>query len=126
MGVQAVRERIKNIYHEIAGLLHASARQLAGRKPWAMAFIDERFEPSGSGVSLGRCRVQLKDGTWLTDIDPPRGSAVLSLEAFDLRTAELPEKERWYGVLVTVYPDGRCEVAFDYDPDCLSKMPTKT
>lgn len=70
--------------------------------------------------------MQLADGSWLTNISPPRGSATLSFEAFDLRTAELPEKDWWYGVLVTVYPDGRCEVKFDYDPDCLSKMPTTT
>ena len=62
----------------------------------------------------------LADGQTLTELDVARGVAPPLTGAYDLR-AELFADRTWYGVLFTVYPDGRQEVESDCDPLCVRK-----
>lgn len=115
------QEQITAIFQKVAVLLFDFAKVQVRRKPWKKAYIDKRFSNDNSGIALSKCRIELATGKFIEDIHPPRGSASLCREAFELRST-LPEKHWWYGVMITVYPDGRSEVAFDYDRDCLSGM----
>jgi hypothetical protein len=41
----------------------------------------------------------------------------ISLSLIDL---EQYEGQEWYGILLTVWPDRRCVVKFNYDPNCIT------
>jgi hypothetical protein len=37
-------------------------------------------------------------------------------ELWDLRDSAFPD--RWYGLTITIFPNGKSEFAFTHDPDC--------
>ena len=46
----------------------------------------------------------------------PTEVLTLFAELWNLRDTAFPD--RWYGLTITVYPNGKSESAFSYDPDC--------
>ena len=51
--------------------------------PWVRAFIDERFGPEGDTSSIGKCRIELPDGTLVCDFEGP-DYALIQLASFKL------------------------------------------
>jgi len=119
-------EKITALCQEIGLLLIEAVRKKMNQKPWNSAFLDQRFPPEGGPIGLNKCRIVLPDNSVVRDMPDPRGSEVLILKAFELRTAKLQSKDWWYGFLITVFPDARCEVKFFYDPNHLNEMELET
>ena len=115
-----VLSRLQAIWDRVGLLLLEAAAADAGARPWVRAYLDVRGAPTG-GSRLEKWRVELAGGEVLRELDVPRGVGYPILQAYDLRDEAFTGPDKWYGVLVTVYPDRRCEVTFDYDPLCVQK-----
>ena len=50
----------------------------------------------------------------------PARPATLLNELWRLQEGHSPET--WYGIKITICPDGRYGTEYNYDPDCLEKM----
>jgi hypothetical protein len=110
--------RLNDILNQIGDILLASVESDAEGRPWEKGYLDVRGAPGGD-ARVKKWRVQLAGGEFLTELDSPRKVTVLVNEAFELRDRALADK-KWWGLLITVYPDKRFEVSFDYDPNCVS------
>ena len=102
------------------GLAAASMSEASLREaPVKHAFADIR-RADDDPTMISKARLVRPDGS----IEPPPGddafvpSEVLTLfeELWDLRDTAFPD--RWYGLAITLFPDGKSEFAFNYDPDC--------
>jgi hypothetical protein len=113
-----VLKRLDAILNRIGEMLLASVDSDTEGRPWNKAYLDVRGAPGGD-VRLKKWRVQLADGEILAELDSPRKVTSLVNEAYEARDEAFAEK-KWWGLLITVYPDRRCEVSFDYDPNCVS------
>lgn len=119
-------EKINEVFQEIGVLLVELVNSRMKQKTWKSAYIDQRFPTEGGPSGLSKCRVVLPNNKLVSDIYNPRGYDSLMLKAFEIRTTEFQAKDWWYGFLLTVYPDRRCEVKFFYSPDYISEFDMDT
>ena len=96
------------------------AAEMAGR-PWQTAFIDMRWTEK-AGTTISKLRVVLPGGVVTALLDTPLEN--VPAEAKDIlrdawQSQATETGQRWYGVRLTVKPDGDCEVKFDYDSQCV-------
>ena len=109
----------EDIMREMAAILFRGFAASMGEAPVKQAFADIR-RADDDPTMISKARLVRPDGS----IEPPPGddafvpSEVLTLfeELWDLRDTAFPD--RWYGLTITVFPDGKSEFAFNYDPDC--------
>jgi hypothetical protein len=107
-------DRLNSVLDQIANVLLVAAQEEMGGDPWELAFLDVR----GSAISpalLKKYRIARADRR-ITALNTPDDLIDLLDEAFALRDEGI--REKWYGLLVTIYPDKKCEVKFNYDPNC--------
>lgn len=91
---------------------HRVESQMAG-KEWISASLDVRYEGSG-GSWLSKIRAVTTDRSYVSvkmnnDID---------LVLISLETRRKLFGAEWYGLLLTVGADRRCEIKLNYDPAC--------
>lgn len=117
--------QILALYNEIAQRIFDQVLDEMQGNIWIYAFDDRRYGPEGGSSSVGKYRIVLQDGSQ-KGFEYVAGVAPLAREAFDIRKSHLPESEWWYGVLLTVYPDGSSKCEFNYDPLCVRGFDLKT
>jgi hypothetical protein len=109
----------EDIMRDMAAILFRGLAASMGEGPVKQAFADIRRADDDPGM-ISKVRLVRPDGS----IGSPSGydayvpSEVLTLfeELWDLRDTAFPD--RWYGLTITVFPDGKSEFDFNYDPDC--------
>jgi len=109
----------ENIMRDMAAILFRGLAASMGELPVKHAFADIR-RADDDPTMISKVRLVRPDGS----VEPPADdsafvpSEVLTLfeELWDLRDTAFPD--RWYGLTITVFPDGKSEFAFSYDPDC--------
>jgi hypothetical protein len=109
----------EDIMRDMAAILFRGLAASMGEAPVKHAFADIRRADDDPGM-ISKVRLVRPDGS----IGSPSGydayvpSEVLTLfeELWDLRDTAFPD--RWYGLTITVFPDGKSEFDFNYDPDC--------
>jgi hypothetical protein len=108
--------QLNDVIHHIADLLLGAIDSDTDGRAWKKGCLDVRGSATGSS-RLVKWRVELTDGEMLNELDAPVKASLLT-QAFDIRDKEFPDK-KWYGLLITVYPDKQWQVEFNYDPQCV-------
>ncbi len=106
------------VFHKVVGklceALVADLRAKLRDTPWKSGYVDVRWSADGE-VRIDKLRVELVDGRTLADLDISDDVDLLLEEAWSVNDGRL--SARWYGLLVTAYPDGKCQVRYNYDPE---------
>jgi len=105
---------IDDIFKRMAEYLKKKVQSELKRKKWKSVFIDFRSS-SEDGSGPDKLRLELPDGTIVKSIAVPVDITGLYLDAWELRE-NTPKK--WYGLKLTVVPDGKSEILYHYDPRC--------
>jgi hypothetical protein len=100
-----------------ATLYEAVVAAVAARN-WTKAYFDSRAGEDDLSSAVGKLRVQMADGTLNKSISTPVSIRKFLMSARDAMSRLFPQ--RWYGIRITIYPDKRCEVDYNYDPKCLA------
>jgi hypothetical protein len=109
--------RFNEVLMEIASHMMATIDQSAyAQGGWTEAFLDARFDPEGAAC-IRKFRVQLP-GAKLGALRGSDDVTRLVFELWDLRSQTLANN--WYGVKVSVSPDGACRLDVNFDPHCVN------
>src|SRR5208337_2445380 len=97
-------------------LLIAEVKREMKQTAWKIAYLDVRSSAVGTS-RLSKFRVAMPDGSLVSSLSKPARVVLLLSDLWELQQKLFPEK--WYGLVLTVYPDGKCETEFNYDPKCI-------
>ena len=112
-------EEIQFLFDEIASVLYEAVQSEMGNQAWKCACVKTLYPPEGVGYGgLRKYRIELPDGS-LHGIHTPRETRSLIDDAWVLHRRMF--SNIWYGLTITIHPDRKCDVEFNYDPDCLDK-----
>jgi hypothetical protein len=106
------------IMRDMAAILFRGLAATMGEVPVKHAFADIR-RPPDEPTMISKVRLVRPDGSIES---PPRNAFDMTKvrnlfeQLWDLRDTAFPD--RWYGLTITVLPDGKSEFDFNYDPDC--------
>lgn len=110
---------------EVTEALNELSRQLlhetiqAEREPWKYAYFQMIWSAGAASANyFCKFRWMLVDGTVVGRIHPPK-PIIRHLDS--VRENRFRAGDLWYGLKLVIFPDGRYEVAVDFDPDCESK-----
>ena len=87
-----------------------------GDKKWSSAFIDSRWTTDGN-TRIGKLRVVLEDGRIFARIRMSQQVAEWLDAIGELKGKAFPKP--WYGLKISMSPDGRFNLDFDHNPDCV-------
>jgi len=112
----------KKSVEEIAtSLRELVVRERKGRK-WEYAFAEARWSPDPDEGSVRKARITpaTKGKEKLVTLDTPVafGDMLESARATHQKTGD----KTWYGLTIIVYPDGKVETEFNYDPKCQADL----
>jgi len=106
------------IMRDMAAILFRGLAASLGEAPVKHAFADIRQGDDGGMIS--KVRLVRPDGSIESspgdDAFVPSEVLTLFEELWDLRDTAFPD--RWYGLTINIFPDGKSEFEFNYDPDC--------
>jgi hypothetical protein len=85
-------------------------------KRWNSAYIDSRWTTDGN-TRIGKLRVVLRDGRIFARIRIPQRAAEWLDAIGELKDKAFPEP--WYGLKITISPDGSCRLDFDHNTECV-------
>lgn len=109
-------DQLNSVLDQIANVLLVATQEEMGGDTWDLAFLDVRGSATSQSLSE-KYRIKRADGSLINTLDSPDDLMLPLREVFNLRDEVCPDK-KWYGLLVTVFPDKKCEVEFNYDPNC--------
>jgi len=110
------QDRFNEVLGEIAGQLLTAVEQSEYQgNDWQHVFFDLRSTADG-GNQISKVRIRMSDGN-LVGLKRPDGIWRLFKELWELRSKTLTNN--WYGILISVTPDGDCKAEFNFDPDCM-------
>jgi hypothetical protein len=112
------QELFDTLIKRIAEILVQEINNEEKAKGWSFAFVDIR----GSNTRVSKLRIAFKDkaAATLRDSSVRRTPGELG-DLFDELWPTRPSfGKMWYGLKVTVFPDGKYNVEFNYDPKCSS------
>lgn len=105
-----------DLMKQVAEILLNDLAQMLLSQAWKRAYLAVRCIGKSR---VEKYRLELADGSLVKTTDPPDDVHSLLYKAFKLRDEAFPEK--WYEMRITVFPDKKCAVDFNYDPECLKK-----
>ncbi len=115
MSTQAIQQsEYDAIVQQMAQIVLSDLRSDV-RSSWTFAFIDLRFPPGG-GSCVSKERIHLEDHGESSISLRLRGFTPLVFRLFEAKD-QLFSPE-WYGIKLTVFPDGRHTIEYNFDPDC--------
>jgi len=108
-------EELNPLLQHVAVEILSLTLATVGKKKWKAAYLDER---SGEDESrIAKFRVELPNGNLMSgDITREINKLVRTIWA--MRPEQRPEK--WYGMKLTLQPDGQCKTEFNYDPEYIN------
>ena len=103
-------ERFNEIIISLGEITLANVQEKIGTAGWKVARFSDRN-------NFSKLRVGMPDGSINKGVKTPTSGEFFDLldEAWSLRDQAFAEK--WYGLTISVFPDGKCEVTFDYNED---------
>ena len=101
----------------IAGYIADGIGVELGKRKWLSAYLDVRSEEEADS-RLMKLRIVGGDGKIIKTVDPPPSVHSPLAQIWQEKDEIFPEK--WFGLKITVFPDGNCETQINYDPDCVS------
>ena len=105
--------RFNDILAEIAARLLYDVEEEAVSS-WRRAYLDARWSRDGD-ARIVKCRVDCSDGREECPWSPEEVGQLLS-DLWNLRDEAIVGK--WYGLVMTVYPDHNAELEFNFDSNC--------
>jgi hypothetical protein len=105
-----------NFLKEITGHLLIAVREERPKVKWKRAFLDVRCALTEDMQKL-KIRVEFPDGD-LHSIRQPYDLSALLTSLQEIKDRSFADK--WYGMKLTVFPNGKCETEFDYNPACFN------
>jgi hypothetical protein len=118
MGKQTKEKAYTKLIEQIvAGLLSFLQLQMKEKK-WKRAFIQNLWPASGPGTGgLQKFRIELPNGSLISDLFTPMKIDVLIGKAWKQQKGVFPKT--WYGITLTLFPDGKYETTYNYDQHCV-------
>ena len=110
--------RAQDILQDMATILFHGFVASMGAEPWQQGYADIRHLPD-EPTMISKARLALPDGSRKS----PSRDALDMTEVRDLfeklwDANDPASPHRWYGLKITVHPDGQSQIEFNYDPDC--------
>jgi hypothetical protein len=102
------------LLREIAAIVLERVQGSMKRKKWVRAIYDARSD--GIGGRLGKLRVEMPNGSTITSLNMGVDALVRVNRLWSMREKVFPEI--WHGLKMVIFPNGKCETEFNYDPDC--------
>lgn len=109
--------KFKELVKGIASGLAEIASNAAKKKKWRLAYVDRR-SPPGGGSSIGKFRIEMQDGSVIRTESIEMDQSMAFMDIDDVKDKAFDKK--WYGIKISVMPDGKHAVEFNYDPDCIN------
>src|SRR5262245_18851700 len=106
----------ESIIKKIAGSLTIYAQKAVAKKKWKLAYRDVRAPVGGGGAWIDKFRIELADGSIVKSLSGPEQIGIPLLKLLQMKDELCDPK--WYGIKITVFPDGRFETEHNNDPDC--------
>ena len=82
---------------------------------WKFACVDIRWTLDGN-TSVSKLRIGLPGGAIFAHLSFSIDVDSLFEEAYQMKDKVFPDK--WYGLVMTLHPDGKCQLDYNYDPNC--------
>lgn len=117
MSKKVTLDQFHGMLQEMAAAALSEIKSQIGKKKWKLGFVDIRAPVQGTSW-MHKLRVELSDKTIVRSLDAPVGVIALLTKVWDAKDKLFPQK--WYGLKLTVFPDGKCETEFNYDADCIN------
>jgi hypothetical protein len=106
--------RLNELLRPLAeGVLTVAKQTIKGGKRWTAVVLDVRYSANAKSF-IDKTRVEYKDGTRSS----VRLPAEVVMQLINLGNSRPQGKDRWYGMLLRVSPEGQCETQFNYDSHC--------
>lgn len=105
--------RFNDMLAEIAARLLYDVEEEAVSS-WRRAYLDARWSPGGE-ARISKFRVDWGDGQEKSRREPEEVGQLLE-DLWNLRDEAIVGK--WYGLVMTVYPDHNAELEFNFDSSC--------
>jgi len=115
MSKQEKGDQFNAIMIELAAALKDFVESELPEGKWEVAFIDIRAPADSSGWTH-KVRVERLDGSIEKSLTISGEIVSLFMDAWEIKDEAFLEK--WYGVKVSVHPDGKFEIAYNQDPNC--------
>ncbi len=93
------------------------AQETFGTGEWKHAYVDSRSSTEG-GVYIEKFRIEMEDGSIIKTIKVPMEQCELLYDIWQMKDALFPEK--WFGIKITVFPNGQSTTEYNLDPDCMT------
>lgn len=116
------KKTLEETIEEIATALRKLVdKERKGRK-WEYAFAEVRWSPDRDEGSVRKARIAptgKRKGKLVTlNTSIALGDMLESARAIHEKACD----KMWYGLKVTVYPDGKVDTEFNYDPECQADL----
>jgi hypothetical protein len=124
MAVTSERRRFNVLLRKLAQSLIAHINtELEDKKwrlkdpTWTSAYLEWKGGAHVDDPRIGKFRVVLANGKLFAKLDPPLEASDAVGRIWKIKDKAFPKK--WYGLKVTVTPDGDYQCDFNYDQHCL-------
>jgi hypothetical protein len=99
----------------LASVIYPAAQQAfgTGTEQWTAALLDVRFDDE-KGSSVDQLRIEKPDGSLASFDMPPEAIQHL----YTLGKVRPKGEDRWFGVLLRITSEGRCNAKLNYDSKC--------
>ena len=121
-------EDFEALIKELAQVTVAHVNKELRRKKWGLksakwksAFAEENGGENNTDPRVGKFRVVLPNGKVFAKLDLPIEGADVMVRIWRIKD-QVFAKKKWYGLKVTVKPDGEYQCEFTYDPRCLGNL----
>jgi len=113
------RELFDTLIKRIAEVLVQEISKEEKAKGWTFAFVDIRGDVDSK---VSKLRIALKDCLAQTLLDSSVEHTPTEVKRLFRKVWETQASfdKEWYGLKVTVFPGGKYDVEFNYDPKCSS------
>jgi hypothetical protein len=116
-GQKKALEEFNELLNKAAKLLfEAIESELGEGVRWRHAVFDARSESGDAIVSTFQVELEDKTVKYIADIPKAR---IATFKAWRVKDSAFPDK--WYGIRITLTPDGECNTVFNYDPECVNE-----
>ncbi|QDU73733.1 hypothetical protein Pan97_07320 [Bremerella volcania] len=106
---------LESVLNTLGAAVFTQSEAEVGHGKWTKACLDARFNKQDESW-VWKIRAIKTDGSTCSI----GSSSKITLGLLDVEDLRGTGDQEWYGILVTVQPDQKCDVHFNYDERCAS------
>jgi len=110
-------DEYNRLIDEMANCLKRKVQEGVAGKEWKLAYMDCRSPADGSSW-ISKLRIKLADATVMATAHTPMDARAILPELWDAKRNAF--SKTWYGFTLTVFPNKKHEITYNYDADCIN------